>query len=207
MTRQISEARIVILNYNGEDLLTECLPSIVEAAHCSRRRTVVTVLDNRSTDGSVELLRKRFPTVEVMVAAQNRILFSYNDALARMTEPVVILLNNDIRVDKNFVDPLIDPFERDERVFAVGARCRDFDGKGFQGEKSIAGMRWGLFWTDSRYRGYEDIERPSWTAQVALGAFDRENSFNWAGMTTFIFRVSGKTPISHSGLPPGLRCL
>ncbi|HOG23891.1 MAG TPA: glycosyltransferase [Candidatus Omnitrophota bacterium] len=209
MTRQISEARIVILNYNGEDLLTECLPSIVEAAHCSRRRTVVTVLDNRSTDGSVELLRKRFPTVEVMVAAQNRILFSYNDALARMTEPVVILLNNDIRVDKNFVDPLIDPFERDERVFAVGARCRDFDGKGFQGEKSIAGMRWGLFWTDSRYRGYEkDIERPSWTAQVALGAFDREKFLQLGGYDDLYFPgLWEDTDISFRAYRRGWHCL
>jgi GT2 family glycosyltransferase len=209
VTRQIKETRIVILNYNGKALLEECLPSIVEAARSARRKTAVTVLDNRSTDDSIDFLQKRFPDVSIVNAPVNRILFSYNDALARMTEPVVILLNNDIRVDKNFVDPLIDPFETDETVFSVGTKCLDFDGRSFQGEKSIGGMRFGLFWTDSRYSGYEqDKDRPSWTAQVALGAFDREKFLQLGGYDDLYFPgLWEDTDISFQAYRCGWHCL
>lgn len=209
MIRHIGETRIVIVNYNGKDLLAECLPSIVEAARCAKRKTAVTVIDNQSTDDSVDFLQSRFPDVTIMHAKANRILFSYNDALKQMTEPVVILLNNDIRVDKNFVDPLIDPFESDEGVFAVGAQCRDFDGRGFQGEKSIGGMRFGLFWTDSRYPGYEqDMDRPSWTAQVALGAFDREKFLQIGGYDDLYFPGMWEdTDISFRAYRSGWHCL
>ena len=209
MTRPISETRIVVLNYNGKALLEECLPSIVEAARYARRKTSVTVLDNQSTDESIDFLRMNFPDVSIMSAADNRILFSYNDALAQMTEPVIILLNNDIRVDKGFVDPLIDPFERDEDVFAVGAQCRNFDGQGFQGEKSIGGMRFGLFWTDSRYSGYEqDKNHPSWTAQVALGAFDRNKFLQLGGYDDLYFPgLWEDTDISFQAYRYGWHCL
>jgi len=209
VSRPILETRIVVLNYNGRELMAECLPSIIEAAQRARRSTVVTVLDNQSTDDSVAFLRAQFPSVDIMPAKANRILFSYNEALAKMRESVVILLNNDIRVAHDFVDPLIDPFENDENVFAVGSQCRDFDGKGFQGEKSIAGMRFGLFWTDSRYPGYErDKDRPSWTAQVALGAVDREKFLKLGGYDDLYFPGMWEdTDISFRAYRSGWHCL
>lgn len=209
MTREIRETRIVIVNYNGKALLEECLPSIVEAARYAERKTAITVIDNQSTDDSVDFLRTRFPDVVVMSAKANRILFSYNDALAQMTEPVIILLNNDIRVDKAFIDPLIDPFEKNEKVFAVGAQCRDFDGQGFQGEKSIGGMKFGLFWTDSRYPGYEkDMDLPSWTAQVALGAVDRDKFLQLGGYDDLYFPgLWEDTDISFQAYRYGWHCL
>ncbi len=169
------EARILVLNYNGRGLMEECLPSIVEAAARSRRKVAVTVVDNHSADDSVSFLKECFPTVELYLSQENRILCSYNEALKNTKEPIVILLNNDIKVDPDFVDPLLDPFEKDPDIFSVGCKCLGFDGQDYQGEKSIAGFRFGLFWTDSRYRGAEaDRDVASWTAQVAFGAFDRQ---------------------------------
>lgn len=209
MRRPVPATRIVILNYNGHALLEECLPSIVEAARFSKRKTTVTVLDNQSTDDSLGFLRSRFPEVDILEAESNRILFSYNEALKKMSEEVVILLNNDIRVDKGFVDPLIDPFETDAGIFSVGSKCLDFDGGGFQGEKSIAGMRWGLFSTDSRYPGYQkDMERPSWTAQVALGAFDRKKFLEIGGYDDLYFPgLWEDTDLSFQAYRRGWHCL
>lgn len=182
MSRAVTETRILVLNYNGRALMAECLPSIVEAAAASRRKVTVTVIDNRSADDSVAFLRREFPSVHVHEAPENRILCSYNDALRLFTEPVVILLNNDIKVDRAFIDPLIDLFEKDDELFAAGSKCLDFNGLGFQGEKSIGGLRWGMFWTNSRYPGYrQDIDKRSWTVQVALGAFDREKFVELGG--------------------------
>ena len=208
MTRSIRETRIVILNYNGRALLEECLPSIVEAAQFSKRKTAVTVLDNQSTDDSINFLKIHFPSVEILEAPANRILFSYNDAFKKICEEAVILLNNDIRVDRGFVDPLIDSFEKDVDIFAVGSKCLDFDGRGFQGEKSIAGIRFGLFWTDSRYEGYQkDMERSSWTAQVALGAFDREKFLELGGYDDLYFPGMWEdTDISFQAYRRGWHC-
>ena len=207
--RSIDKARILILNYNGAALMKECLPSIVEAAGRSRRRVSVTVIDNQSTDDSVGWLEKNFPSVNIFKTGSNKILCAYNDALRSVEEDVVILLNNDIRVDGGFADPLIDPFEKDEKVFSSGSKCLDFDGKGYQGEKSIAGFRWGLFWTDSRYTGYlSDVDRPSWTAQVALGAFDRKKFLELGGYDDLYLPGTWEdTDLSWSAYRRGWHCV
>ena len=67
---------IIILNYNGRDLLAECLPSIVEASHTSKYSCKVTVIDNVSTDDSVSFLKSNFPDVDVVGAKENRVLCS-----------------------------------------------------------------------------------------------------------------------------------
>ena len=70
---------IIILNYNGEGILPRCLPSIVEAAKISPLPCQVIVLDNQSTDNGVEYIKKTFPEVEIVIASENRMLFSYNE--------------------------------------------------------------------------------------------------------------------------------
>ena len=57
---------ILILNYNGRALLAECLPSIVEAAARSPVPCAVTVVDNGSTDGSLDELAQNWPKVGVL---------------------------------------------------------------------------------------------------------------------------------------------
>ncbi len=70
---------IIILNYNGKDLLAECLPSIIEASHVSRYSCKVTVIDNVSIDGSVEFVRAEFSDVDVFEAKEYLVLCSYNN--------------------------------------------------------------------------------------------------------------------------------
>ena len=70
---------IIILNFNGEVLLRNCLPSVVRSARFNGGKHEVVVLDNASTDGSVALVRSEFPSVIVKEMPENRFLFSYND--------------------------------------------------------------------------------------------------------------------------------
>lgn len=186
--RRITKVHILIVNYNGSDLMQECVPSIIAASTASNRNVLITVIDNASTDGSILFLQKNFPQVQIHAMKENKVLFSYNETLKKIGEDVVILLNNDIKVDRRFIDPLIDPFEVDDNLFAVGCKCLDFDGNGFQGEKSIGGFRWGMFWTSSRYRGFErHIGQSSWTLQVALGAFSRMKFLELGGYDDLFF--------------------
>jgi len=124
----------MILNYNGQDLLKECLPSALAAAEhfsqatgqASGQACPVVVLDNCSTEGDMEFLQKEFPQVEAILAESNDYLFSFNAVVARRSEDVVIILNNDMTFDEDFIAPLVGYFHQPE-VFAVTARVFDWD--------------------------------------------------------------------------------
>ena len=175
MIPALPDIRIIILNYNGAPLLEKCLPSIKQAAKSSKYKTSVAVLDNLSTDSSLPDLAAKHPDVVVYTARENKILCSYNDYLPLIPEPVVILLNNDIRVDENFVDPLVEKFTEDPNTFMTAPRVMTFDGKSIEAARTKAGMKFGFFWANARYPGHlEEAMTPSETFSSGFGAFSRE---------------------------------
>ena len=99
---------IFVLNHNGCALLAECLDSVVRAAESSRYTCRVVVVDNTSSDDSRHWLAQHSPTVEVW-SYPNDGLISLNAAVARSSAPVVVLLNNDIRLSEDALDPLVAP--------------------------------------------------------------------------------------------------
>ena len=100
---------LLVLNFNGQDLLAECLPSLVSAVFVSKHECKVVVVDNKSTDDSVNFVSEFFPSVEVMQAEKNDFLFSLNKAVSNRSEEICVILNNDISVDQEFLDPLLRP--------------------------------------------------------------------------------------------------
>ena len=165
-------SRIIILNYNGKELLEQFLPSVVESAKASRYSCRVTVLDNCSTDGSCELVRSRFPGVDLVVAKENRVLCSYNEAVADCREDIVLLLNNDIKTEKDFVDPLVSVFEKHEDAFFVATH----------GDRPMASARWGILASDIGYPGYEAaIEKQGYSFSAGIGAFHRKRFLELGG--------------------------
>ena len=171
---------IIILNYNGRDLLAECLPSIIEASHVSKYSCKVTVIDNDSSDNSVEFVRANFSDVDIVEAKENLVLCSYNDVLKTIKDDIVILLNNDIKVRNNFVDPLVELFKNKD-VFMVCPKSYFFDG-GYEGGKSYAFMRYGIFGTDHYFKeDCEQADEESYTFASGYGAFDREKFLELGG--------------------------
>ena len=90
------KVNLIILNFNGRDLLEKYLQAFTVAARESRHECVVTVLDNASADSSVEYVREHFPQVRLVVAPLNKVLCSYNDLAREVDDDVLMLLNNDI---------------------------------------------------------------------------------------------------------------
>ena len=171
---------IIILNYNGKSLLAECLPSIVDASHVSRYSCKVTVIDNVSTDDSVVFLRANFSNVHIVEVKENLVLCSYNDVLKSIKDDIVILLNNDIKVENDFVDPLVEVFKNKD-VFMVCPKSYFFDGR-YEGGRSYTFMKYGVFGTDHYYK--EDCEQAnekSYTFASGYGAFDREKFLELGG--------------------------
>ena len=109
------KASFVIPNWNGRPLLERNLPAVIEAAgECE-----VIVVDDASTDGSVELLSKEFPSVRVVRHDENR-GFSAGcmSGVRAASGDVVVLLNTDVRPRPDFLAPLLRHFAEDD-VFAV----------------------------------------------------------------------------------------
>ncbi len=114
-------ATVVIPNWNGRDLLERYLPSIVTALAGNPRNEIV-VVDNGSEDGSADFVRSAFPQVRLLALDSNLGFGGGSNAGFRAaSNDIVVLLNSDMRVDPNFLKPLLDGFT-DESVFAVSCQ-------------------------------------------------------------------------------------
>lgn len=180
---------LLVLNFNGRALLAECLPSILAAAGRSSHACTVTVIDNASSDDSLDWLNAHHPTVRT-VRCQNRGLCSYNEVAAASTASVSILLNNDVKLAAGAIDPLVAPLlkdssEYDRDCFLTAPRCFRFDAITHEGEKTAVRWRWGLVQGTAFFPGHEQvIDQADWTAAagcvmavsrekfLALGGFD-----------------------------------
>lgn len=166
--------RIVILNYNGRAILERCLPSIAEAARVSACGAKVTVLDNCSRDDSRAYVETHFPSVAWVDAPSNRIFCSYNALVESMTEDVALLLNNDIKVEPGFVDPLVRALEADPEVFFASPQTLNFESGAYEGGRAKWEFRAGLPWGTAVFPGYEkNIQTGGPTMQTGFGAFRR----------------------------------
>jgi O-antigen biosynthesis protein len=114
-------ASVVIPNWNGRDLLEKYLPSVVAALEANPENEIL-VVDNASEDGSVAFVRERFPRVKVLEMPWNLGFGGACNAGARAAaNDIVMLLNNDMRVEPDFLSPLLEGFA-DEKVFSVSCQ-------------------------------------------------------------------------------------
>lgn len=105
MENPVKPVAVIILNWNGEKFLRQFLPSVV--AHTPADIADVIVADNGSTDSSVELLRKEFPTVKVLPFSENYgFADGYNRAIAATRYHYTVLLNSDVEVKSDWLTPL-----------------------------------------------------------------------------------------------------
>jgi N-acetylglucosaminyl-diphospho-decaprenol L-rhamnosyltransferase len=118
---------IVIVNWNTRDLLAECLASIYEYPPADPFE--VLVVDNASTDGSVDMLRRRFPTVRALANSEN-IGFARgnNQAMRARAGAHVLMLNSDARVLPGTVANLLDCLARHPEAGVVGGKLLNPDG-------------------------------------------------------------------------------
>ncbi len=165
-------ARMIVLNYNGKELLQRFLLSVIASAKASAYPCAVSVLDNCSTDGSVDFLKKEFPGVDIYQASKNRVLCSYNEMVREVSEDVVILLNSDMELEQGFVSPLLDVFKNNQDAFFVAG----------YGDRSISKFHWGVLGASFAYPGYEQAkERRGFTLSAGVAAFDRKKFIELGG--------------------------
>lgn len=116
----MAKVTVVIPNYNGEKYLGDCLKALKEQ---SMKDFDLIVVDNGSQDESVRIVREGFPGAELIRLDKNYgFSKAVNDGIRTARTEYVILLNNDTRVEKDFVKALFEAVSRDDRIFSVSAR-------------------------------------------------------------------------------------
>lgn len=112
---------IVVLNYNGKSHLEYCLPSILSTDYSNFE---VVVVDNDSSDGSIEYIKENFPSVELIQLDENRGWAGGNNVgvmhAREHDAEYVVLANNDIRVHPDWISGAVEAAESDEEVGFVG---------------------------------------------------------------------------------------
>jgi O-antigen biosynthesis protein len=112
-------ATILIVTWDGKHLLEECLPAVVAAIEHDGGNHEILVVDNGSTDGTVDFVRARFPQIGILALERNHGFTEGNNrGVAQVRTDIVVLLNNDMVVDRQFLRPLLQGFT-DPSVFAV----------------------------------------------------------------------------------------
>jgi GT2 family glycosyltransferase len=118
----VLRSSVLVAQANGKELLAECLPSVVEAVLYEGGNHEIIVVDNGSTDGSVEFLQEHFPQIKIVTLEKNCYFTGGNNAGAQAAKnDILVFLNNDMYVEKDFLRPLLEGFF-DESVFAVSAQ-------------------------------------------------------------------------------------
>ena len=156
---------VLVLNYNGIRHLDDCFLSLQRSAAAYPGRCALVCVDNRSTDGSREFVRGRFPDVEILEAPENDFLFSLNAVAAGRDEDIIIVVNNDMRFDEGFIEPLASRFI-DPEVFAVGSAILDWEGSANTVGPRCARVR--QFWF-YKWWSYE-AQQPALTLEACGGA-------------------------------------
>ena len=119
---------IVILNWNGKQLLEKFLPSIVK--HSNLPNAEIIVADNASTDNSIEFILQNYPTINIIKNKENGgFAKGYNDALKHVKADIFALVNSDIEVTEGWLSSIISTFENEPDTAIIQPKILDYKDK------------------------------------------------------------------------------
>lgn len=172
---------VVILNWNGVQLLEQFLPSIVKHSP----EATVYLADNDSTDDSISFVMVNFPSVK-MVKNDSNLGFAggYNEALKHIDAEIYALVNSDIEVTENWLQPIIKTFENEPRTAIIQPKILDFKRKEYFEYAGAAGGfidKYGYPYC--RGRIFNTLEKDS-------RQYDDNREIFWASGACFFIRSS-----------------
>ena len=177
----MEKVAIVILNWNGEKMLREYLPSVIQY---SRDEATVYVADNASTDNSLELLRTHFPEVKLIILEKNwGFAEGYNKALKQMDAEYYLLLNSDIEVTHHWLTPMIEYLDSHDDVAACQPKLLSiFDKDSFEYAGASGGYLDRFGYPFCRGRIFETVEKDN-------GQYDYATDILWATGAVLMIRA------------------
>lgn len=114
----MKKVSVVILNWNGEKLLAQFLPSVIK--YTDIENVEIVVADNCSTDNSIRFISENFPAIRIITLPENYgYAKGYNEALKQVNAEYVILLNSDVEVTEGWLSQIIQYMDTNPDVVAV----------------------------------------------------------------------------------------
>ena len=172
---------VVILNWNGVKLLEQFLPSVVQYSS----EATVFVADNASTDDSISFVKANFPTVQIIVNDYNfGFAQGYNEALKNIDADIFALVNSDIEVTENWLQPIIETFKNEPQTAIIQPKILDYKRKEYF---EYAGAGGGFIdkygYPFCRGRIFETLEKDN-------GQYNDSCEIFWASGACFFIRSS-----------------
>ncbi len=119
----IQSVAVVILNWNGKSWLEKFLPNVI---HFLPNYAKLYIADNASTDDSIAFLQNTYPSIQIITLAQNYgFAKGYNEALKNLQEDVFVLLNSDIEVNSDWIQPVINLMNSNPNIGACQPKILD----------------------------------------------------------------------------------
>lgn len=169
---------IVILNWNGEVLLERYLPSVIQYSSDAD----IFVIDNASTDASVDFLKKNHPAVKIIQNSENGgFSKGYNEGLKSIDADIYCLLNSDVEVTDGWLAPILELFTQKPKVAIVQPKILDLIRKDyFEYAGAAGGFIDQLGYPFCRGRIFQELEKDN-------GQYDDTREIFWAtGACMFI---------------------
>lgn len=196
----MKKVSVIIPNYEGIELLPDCLNSLKKQTF---KDYEVIVVDNNSEDGSVEWINQNYPTIRTVILKKNfGFAKAINEGVRNSTAEYVVFLNNDTKVDKNWLMELIKCADKHPEVISVNSKILNFynpkkiDGVGILINE--VGQAKSIGWEEEDKGQYEKEEYIFGATGGAslfkrkefinLGMFD-ENYFMYSEEVDFAFRA------------------
>ena len=179
---------VLVLNHNGKAFLDDLFQSLLAATYPN---FAVVLIDNASTDDSVAYTREYYPGVEILETGSNGgFSHAYNLAFRHAKGRYQVLLNNDVTVDKGWLEPMVAAMEADPQLGAVQPKLvsmldpSDFEYAGASGGyMDVYGfpfLRGRVFNTLEKDQGqYDEEAQVMWTTGAAM--FLRAEALEWTG--------------------------
>ena len=172
---------IVILNYNGRNYLEQFLPSVVTSSYTNKN---IIIADNASTDDSVQWMKENHPEIQLILLEKNYgFAEGYNQALKKVDSDYYILLNSDVEVSVNWIEPVILLMEGDIRIAACQPKILSYHQKDlFEYAGAAGGWIDALGYPFSRGRIFDECEKDS-------GQYNKPQEVFWASGAALFIRA------------------
>ncbi|MCE4064870.1 glycosyltransferase family 2 protein [Chryseobacterium gleum] len=170
---------VAILNWNGRNWLEQFLPGVVQFS----QNADIYVIDNLSTDDSIEFLEKNFPTVQIVKNDKNYgFAGGYSEGLKAIKNEYYCLLNSDVEVTENWTEPVLELLESNPSISAVQPKILSYHNRSyFEFAGAAGGLIDNLGYPYCRGRVFDDLEEDK-------GQYNDEAEIFWASGCCFFIR-------------------
>lgn len=122
---------VIIVNHNTKNLLANCLSHLYKSLKYAdlENKAQIFVVDNASTDRSLEMVRENFPRIKLIINKNNAGFAKANNQVLRKSQAkYILLLNSDTRLNENCLLRLMEVMEKDSRIGVIGPKLLNSDG-------------------------------------------------------------------------------